>query len=467
MTKAEKRALKLYAGNGEKNYIRLFDILDKMDVYSEREMRLKISDIKGSALSETKRFLQLNIMRTLRMLHSNDEDVSLLQQIEDLHILKKKGQNQIALQVIADLKQKISEAQRFFLLSYLKQIELEIIRTRFFKEVTFDEMQQHYVALFESIEKGKNLYQYREPNHLAQFMRSRSGATSRIHGYEAFMEKWSRTDLFTSTQKAKSFLALDQYYVFWLWYFEMKKDEKKQLQLIQRWNKEFEKVPTYKKQFAVRYIYVLYQLGNAAATQGNESLLQKSISDLQTFSSKNKELEYDRLVYLFSVQYFANQCKKQEEKTILLAPLYHKIKSEFSDYLNAERDITFQKNLAVAFLLSKNFNKALDYANEILMEYPKMVFTHLCQIRVLVILAHIGLKNYLLLETLCRSFIYFVNENDKLTEEEKLIVKLVHQIEKSSGQMNLKNASKIANPIFQNSNIEDGSYYFVKRFFQA
>jgi hypothetical protein len=227
MTKAEKRALKLYAGNGEKNYIRLFDILDKMDVYSEKEMRLKISDIKGSALSETKRFLQLNIMRTLRMLHSNDEDVSLLQQIEDLHILKKKGQNQIALQVIADLKQKISEAQRFFLLSYLKQIELEIIRTRFFKEVTFDEMQQHYVALFESIEKGKNLYQYREPNHLAQFMRSRSGATSRIHGYEAFMEKWSRTDLFTSTQKAKSFLALDQYYVFWLWYFEMKKDEKK------------------------------------------------------------------------------------------------------------------------------------------------------------------------------------------------------------------------------------------------
>jgi hypothetical protein len=328
-------------------------------------------------------------------------------------------------------------------------------------------MQQHYVALFESIEKGKNLYQYREPNHLAQFMRSRSGATSRIHGYEAFMEKWSRTDLFTSTQKAKSFLALDQYYVFWLWYFEMKKDEKKQLQLIQRWNKEFEEVPTYKKQFAVRYIYVLYQLGNAAATQGNESLLQKSISDLQAFSSKNKELEYDRLVYLFSVQYFANQCKKQEEKTILLAPLYHKIKSEFSDYLNAERDITFQKNLAVAFLLSKNFNKALDYANEILMEYPKMVFTHLCQIRVLVILAHIGLKNYLLLETLCRSFIYFVNENDKLTEEEKLIVKLVHQIEKSSGQMNLKNASKIANPIFQNSNIEDGSYYFVKRFFQA
>lgn len=466
MTKAEKRALKLYAGNDEKNYIRLFDILDKMDVYSEKEMRLKISDIKGSALSETKRFLQLNIMRTLRMLHSNDEDVSLLQQIEDLHILKKKGQNQIALQVIADLKQKISEAQRFFLMSYLKQIELEIIRTRFFKEVSLAEMQQHYVALFDSIEKGKNLYQYREPNHLAQFMRSRSGASNRIQGYEAFMEKWSHSDLFISPKNAKSFLALDQYYVFWLWYHEMKQDEKKQLQLIQRWNAEFEKVPAYKKQFAVRYIYVLYQLGNAAAIQGNESVLQKSISALECYSSPNSEMEYDRLVYLFSIQNFANQCKKEEHKTIALAPLYFTIKSSFTNFLNAERDITFQKNLAIAFLLNNDYNKVLDYSNTILNEYPKMIFTYLCQIRILIILAHIGLKNFLLLETLCRSFTYFVNENDKLTEDEKLIVSLVHKIEKCKSPKETHRVMKSHLSFFKKHTIEEGQYFFVKRFLE-
>lgn len=466
MTKAEKRALKLFAGNSRKNYIRLFEILDKMEVYEEREIRKQMPDIQGSALSETKRFLQQNILRTLRTLNSNDEDVSLLQQIENLHILKKKGQNQMALSVIADLKQKLSEAQRFFLLSYLKQIELEIIRTRFFKVVTFEEMQQHYVALFDSIEQGKNLYLYREPNHLAQFMRSRSGATSRIQGYETFMEMWSRSDLFTSTKNAKSFLALDQYYVFWLWYYEMKKDEKRQLQLIQRWHAEFEQVTAYKKQFAVRYIYVLYQLGLAAATQGNDAILNQSISDLESFSSNNKELEYDRLVYLFSVQYFVNQCKEEEYKTTSLAPLYRKIKENFTHFLNAERDITFQKNLAIAFLLKRDYNRALDYANNILNEYPKMIFTHLCQIRVIVILAHIGLGNLMLLETLCRSFTYFVSENDKITAEEKCIVSFVHKIEKCKSARDIHFEMKLHVSIFEKQKIFEGQYFFVKRFLE-
>lgn len=96
LTKAEKRSFKLYArrssGSKESKYLKLFDVMEKMEAYDEAAILKKLPGTSKSQFANQKSHLYGQILSSLRLSSLNDDiDIDLRQQLDFIRILYKKG----------------------------------------------------------------------------------------------------------------------------------------------------------------------------------------------------------------------------------------------------------------------------------------------------------------------------------------------------------------------------------------
>jgi hypothetical protein len=104
LTKSEKRQFKLYAGrlggNSEKNFIALFSLLDKLDVFDEKQILSK-TNIKKQQLSNSKAHLYRQILVSLKLnpIHQNAK-TQVREQLDFATILYNKGLYRQSLKIL-------------------------------------------------------------------------------------------------------------------------------------------------------------------------------------------------------------------------------------------------------------------------------------------------------------------------------------------------------------------------------
>ena len=108
LTKSEKRQFKLYAGrlggNSEKNFIALFSVLDKLEVFDEKQILAK-TNIKKQQLSNSKAHLYRQILVSLKLnpIHRNAK-MQVREQLDFATILYNKGLHRQSLKVLDKAK---------------------------------------------------------------------------------------------------------------------------------------------------------------------------------------------------------------------------------------------------------------------------------------------------------------------------------------------------------------------------
>ncbi len=108
LTKSEKRQFKLYAGrlggNSEKNFIALFSVLDKLEVFDEKQILSK-TNIKKQQLSNSKAHLYRQILVSLKLnpIHQNAK-TQVREQLDFATILYNKGLHRQSLKVLDKAK---------------------------------------------------------------------------------------------------------------------------------------------------------------------------------------------------------------------------------------------------------------------------------------------------------------------------------------------------------------------------
>ncbi|MGB2128418.1 MAG: hypothetical protein ACPHXR_02975 [Flavicella sp.] len=108
LSKSEKRQFKLYAGrlggNSEANFMALFSVLDKMEVYDEQVI-LKKTNIKKQQISNSKAHLYKQILVSLRLspIHQNTR-TQIREQLDFATILYNKGLYKQSLKVLEKAK---------------------------------------------------------------------------------------------------------------------------------------------------------------------------------------------------------------------------------------------------------------------------------------------------------------------------------------------------------------------------
>ena len=96
LTKAEKRHFRLYAnrtmGQQERKFLRLFDVMDRMDNYDEEELIARLSGSERSHLPHLKRHLYRQLLISLRLVHiQRNIDIEIREQLDFARVLYSKG----------------------------------------------------------------------------------------------------------------------------------------------------------------------------------------------------------------------------------------------------------------------------------------------------------------------------------------------------------------------------------------
>src|SRR5690606_26233857 len=114
LTKAEKRNFRLYVQRLQSNedtlYVRLFDILDRMEEYDEEQVLEKMERIPKVKFVNTKRHLYTQILKSLRLIFENIESIRVREQIDFAHILYSKGLYLQSFKLLDRAKQMLPES---------------------------------------------------------------------------------------------------------------------------------------------------------------------------------------------------------------------------------------------------------------------------------------------------------------------------------------------------------------------
>lgn len=142
MTRSEKRHLKalseIYGKNG-KEYMRLFDVLDSMDIYEDEEVKAAAKELGIENLSFQKGYLMKNVLKTLRW-SDKDEDSSVWAEVRDIQSLFDK-------RVFKDVQKRINKATKNAEASeeFSAQLELIELQIRYWKEIQDFDNYNEYV----------------------------------------------------------------------------------------------------------------------------------------------------------------------------------------------------------------------------------------------------------------------------------------------------------------------------------
>lgn len=131
LTKSEKRSFKLYAkrsgGATETKYTKLFDIMEKMEVYDEKQILKKLPDTSKTQFANLKSHLYTQILGSLRLSSlKHDIDIDLREQLDFIRVLYKKGLYHQSLRLLNRAKNVTGDYRKdlfqLALLDYEKQI---------------------------------------------------------------------------------------------------------------------------------------------------------------------------------------------------------------------------------------------------------------------------------------------------------------------------------------------------------
>ena len=131
LTKSEKRFFKLQSSlqSGDKNYVRLFDLIEKMESYDEELVK---STFKGEHLPSEKNHLYKLILKSLRSYYSETSIASSLkQEIKNVEILYNKGLFDECTKFIERAKKTALRYEKFYYLFELISWEKTLLEEAF------------------------------------------------------------------------------------------------------------------------------------------------------------------------------------------------------------------------------------------------------------------------------------------------------------------------------------------------
>ncbi len=169
LSKNEKRFFRLYANlyssNKNKNYMVLFDVLDKLRTYDKAEIIKKTQPhFPSSKLPAIKRYLKEQLFQALHLFYRNEQaQIEKLDQLSIVEVLKTKKQWSEAQKILDTLEKKSLVKEDFSNLFdiYTQQIWLaEIVDNR--NADTFTQINQKYELYLEKIDALKEFIQIKK-----------------------------------------------------------------------------------------------------------------------------------------------------------------------------------------------------------------------------------------------------------------------------------------------------------------
>lgn len=440
LSKSEKRFFKLHSAlqSGEKNYLRIFDAIDKQKNYDEEA-------IKAFFAKETfirhfpseKNHLYKLILKALRAYHAESSVGGLLKQhINNIEILFSKALYTEAAKVLQRAKKAAREHEQFYhwfeLLSWEKMLMEEAYQSGNFSSDLNALIEEEEMVLA----KLRNLAAYNVLYAKINYV-FRSGGYVRTEEEHAMVEEISEHPLIKGqntalSNRASTICHYTQGFCYWA-----KRDWTTSFAKFSRAKEILDKHPQLKKDLPKRYVRTLYYLIQCEIELGDHEHVKEHIRTLRELTGKPGFGDIDIKLLVFSNSYLSelrfhdragdfNKVEKLEEAVIQgMVRTGARLPKEF--------ELEFYFLLSTVNFGAGRMSRSLFWLNKVLNDpEPTLrqdIFTYA---RLFNLIVHYELGNFELLEYIVRSTQRFLSKRHRAYGVEAALIEHVKKLARTS-----------------------------------
>ncbi|HEX7902670.1 MAG TPA: hypothetical protein VF487_02245 [Chitinophagaceae bacterium] len=427
LEKSEKRNFKLFVKRNSSaddlKTIQLFDALDKMNEYDEKQLLKKSKSITKQQLSNIKAQLYKQVLASLRLIKDeNNIDIQLHEQMDNARILFNKGLYLQTLKVLERLKE---TAKAYHQLTYLQQalffekkIEaLYITRSMQNRADQLSQESDHINNQLSVINQLSNLslqlYSWYIQNGHARNEKD-------VEEIRSYFEKNIPAD----TKGVKGFYEKLYLYQSYSWYAFIRQDFLQYYRYAQKWVDLFDEYPGMLQTETAIYIKGMHNLMGSYFDLLNHKKLAEAIKRFERFAENKlvSQNENNRILayqYLYTARINLYFLQGTFTKGLRLVPFLEKMLKEYGPYLDTHRVLVFYYKIACLYFGSGHNEKAIDYLNRIINHKADLRTDLQCYARLLHLIAHYELGNFELLEYLIKSVYRYMAKMENLSKVEE------------------------------------------------
>lgn len=440
LSKSEKRFFKLNSSlqSGEKNYLKIFDFIEKQKKYDEEALKEAFKDeIFVNHLPSEKNHLYRLILKSLRSYYS-DQSISsqLKQEIKNVEILYRKALFKECNKFVKRAKKIAEEHEKFYywfdLINWEKRLLEEAYESGIFT-ANLDDLIKEEVGI---VEKLRNLAEYQVLYSRINYI-FRSGGFTRNDEERKVVNEIENHHLISGKNTALSTRATTICYYIKGVCSASKRDYEDALVFFRKAKSVMERKTKIKNDLQQRYIATLNFLMLCYIDTNDFKSTENIINEIKLLEGKKAFSAIDSKVRLFNAIHIGElqlwNRRGDFEKSIELVPEIENGMELYEEKINKEKQLLFNYNIAYAYFGVGNYRTALKYINVVLNNNEKQLRQDIYSFsRIFNLIIHFELKNNDFLEYDLKSAARYLNKQNKDYEVEKLFISKIKLLAKES-----------------------------------
>lgn len=429
LSKSEKRYFTLFADRqgSDKNYMKLFNVLDQMDEYDEAKLEKKLK--KESFYNDihvTKNYLQNYILRSMRAYNEGKSIDSQIQSLmQDGDFLSAKGLHRMALGKYKKAEKIGEQFERF---SLVAEAQKNIINK----------------LMQDSRDQLNEIVHYEQKQAIAATVSSDNIRLSAIYReiffyfrinyrFKSLEDRKHFNDLIGNIKKPGSYFKIKILYhkIFgtYFWLDDQLLEAAKHFKEIPQ---AYEDHPHFLKENPRSYIIASSNYLAACNMAGQFDLIPPMLDKMEEFAERyNTDVEFNfQYVTSNRMGYLLNQANFEEIENLL--PKIEVTLQNYNEQLPASNKLSVYLNMLATFFLQEKFSEALDWVIQIT-NIDKTAQRKDIQLfgRILQLIIHLELQNHDLLESLLGSAQRVYKKDEQMGELETVIFKNIRKLVKT------------------------------------
>jgi len=438
LTKSEKRFFKLNSSlqSGEKNYLKLFDFIEKQSSYNEEELKAYFSKEKFiQHLPSEKNHLYKLVLKSLRAYYSDQSVKSQLKQdIKNVEILYQKALYKECAKFVKRAKKTAADYEKFYYLFELIAWEKKLMEEDYEEGLFNHNLDDLIKEETRVIEQLRNLAEYHILYSKINYV-FRSGGFTRNETERKVVEEISEYHLIKGKNTAISVRATSICYYIQGLCAASNRDYDTALINFRKTKAILEKNSKIKSDLPNRYIYTLNFLMLCYIDASDFVNAEKMYTELCELQDKKGYKSLDSEVKIFSTAAVGKMqiLNKQGKfaKALEVIPEIDAKVEKYADKLNKEKLLLIDYSKAYSYFGVGDFKESLKLINGVLNDNEKQLRQDVYSFsRIFNLVIHFELGNFDFIEYESKSTSRFLNKHEKDYQIEKVFMKYIKKIAK-------------------------------------
>ncbi len=429
LQKSEKRHFKLYikrsSAKEDLKIVQLFDALDKLEEYDEKLLLKKLPSVQKPQLANLKAHLYKQILSALRLLKTTENtDLQLSEHLDYARLLYNKGLKLQALKILEKAREIATANQKFNFLAQVISLEKKIETLH----ITRSGLDKTEMLTKEALNISGHIDRVTRLSNLALLLYRWyvQYGHARNEQDELEIKAFFKSNLPPAETLVQGFYEKLYLYQSYCWYAFIRQDFLMYYRYSQKWIDLFTESPYMIGVETGHYIKGMHNLLNALFDLRNFQKFEIVLKEFEKFALTDVAKQHDNFrvhtaIYLNSARTNQQLMKGTFKEGLKLIPALEKELQEYALFVDSHRIVVFNYKIASLYFGSGNYDKAIDYLNEIINSHSNLRYDLQCYARLMHLMSHYELHNDDIIESLIKSVYRFMAKMKNLTVVEEAI----------------------------------------------